>query len=135
MMVEEFCRWWVIMADDVIWIVTDETPAVILPDGSRSGQDRGNPYDDSDDVGRTPGRRGIPVSAEKLEQGVTEFVQVMGRVLQHVKQNTHQLAGMALDEIELAVEVNGEGQLSLLRIGGKAGAKGAMTLKFKAPQP
>ena len=39
---------------------------------------------------------------------------------------------MALEEVELMVEVNGEGQLSLLGTGGKAGAKGAMTLKFKA---
>jgi hypothetical protein len=39
---------------------------------------------------------------------------------------------MELDEIELSVEVNGEGQLSLLGTGGKAGAKGAMTLKVKA---
>ncbi len=121
------------MVGDVIWIVTDETPAVIHSDGSRSGQYSGNPYD-ADETGRSLVRRGIPVSAEKLEQGVTEFVQVLGRVLQHVKQNTHELAGMTLDEIELSVEVNGEGQLSLLGTGGKAGAKGAMTLKFKAPQ-
>jgi len=135
MMVEEFCRWWVSMADDVIWIVMDETPAVILPDGSRSGQDSGNPYDYPTEIVRTPGRRGTPVSAEKLEQGMAEFVQALGRVLQHIKQSTHQLAGMALDEIELSVEVNTEGQVSLLGTGGKAGAKGAMTLKFKAPTP
>jgi hypothetical protein len=122
------------MADDVIWIVTNETPGVLLPDGSRSGQDSGNPYDDVDEPARTPGRRGTPVSAKKLEQGMSEFVQVLGRVLQHVKQSTHELAGMTLDEIELSVEVNTEGQLSLLGTGGKAGAKGAMTLKFKAPQ-
>ncbi len=132
-MVEECCHGRVIMADDVIWIVTDETPAVILPDGSRSGRDSGNPYDD--DIVRTPGRRGITVSAEKLEQGMAEFVRVLGRVLEQAKQSTNQVGGMELDEVELAVEVNGEGQVSLLGTGGKAGAKGTMTLKFKAPKP
>jgi hypothetical protein len=38
---------------------------------------------------------------------------------------------MELDEIELSVEVNGEGQLSLLGSGSKLGGKGAITLKFK----
>ncbi len=123
------------MADDVIWIVTDETPAVILPDGSRIEQDMGNPYDYPNEIVPTSGRRGTRVPAEKLEQGMAEFVQVMGRVLQHVKQSTHQLAGMTLDEIELSVEVNTEGQVSLLGTGGKAGTKGAMTLKFKASKP
>lgn len=123
------------MANDVIWIVTDEPPAVILPDGSREGRDTGNPYDDPDEIVRTSGRRGVPVSAEKLEQGMAEFVQILGRVLQRVKQSTKEVGGMELDELELAVEVNGEGQLSLLGTGGKAGAKGTMTLKFKAHKP
>ena len=123
------------MTDDVIWIVTDETPTIILPDGSRSGQDSGNPYDDDDDIVRTPDRRGIPVSAKKLEQGMAEFVRVLGRVLRQAKQSTTEIGEMELDEVELAVEVNGEGQVSLLGTGGKAGAKGTMTLKFKAPKP
>ena len=120
------------MSDDVIWIVTDETPKMSLPNGARNGKNTGNPYDQLPELVQTHKRRGIPVSAATLEQGMAEFVQVMGRVLQHTKQTTSQLAGMELDEIELSVEVNGEGQLSLLGTGGKAGAKGAMTLKFKA---
>ena len=123
------------MANDVIWIVTDEPPAVIIHDDSRDGQDTGNPYDEPDRTIRTDQRRGTPVAAEKLEQGMMEFVQIMGRILQHTQQSTSKLAGMELDEIELLVEVNSEGQLSLLGMGGKAGAKGAMTLKFKALKP
>ena len=38
---------------------------------------------------------------------------------------------MELDEIELSVEVNCEGQLSLLGSGTKVGGSGAMTLHFK----
>ncbi len=38
---------------------------------------------------------------------------------------------MRLDEVELSVEINGEGQVSLFGVGGKAGGKGGMTFKFK----
>jgi hypothetical protein len=62
---------------------------------------------------------------------MTEFLQLMGRVFRRAKQSATELGGMELDEIELSVEVNGEGQLSLLGSGAKVGSKGAMTLKFK----
>ena len=41
---------------------------------------------------------------------------------------------IALDEIELSVEINGEGKISLLGNGAKAGGKGAIKLKFKRQQ-
>ena len=44
-------------------------------------------------------------------------------------------SGLELDEVELAVEVNGEGKVSILGTGGKAGGKGGITLKFKRVQP
>jgi hypothetical protein len=123
------------MADDVIWIVTDETPESEAKkvDGERDGSYTGNRYDtvDSQPV-RSQQQRRIPVSVDKLEQGMADFVGAVGRVLSQTKQSTADVMGMELEEIELMVEVNGEGQLSLLGSGGKAGAKGAMTLKFKA---
>ncbi len=118
------------MTEDVVWIVTDEPPQVVLPDGGRDGQGAGNPFDKPEVV--EPGNRyRIPVKAEKLEQGVTDFLQVMGRVMRQARRTAGDLGEMELDEVELAVEVNGEGQLSLLGSGGKVGGKGAMTLKFK----
>jgi hypothetical protein len=116
------------MADDVIWIVTDEPVQGGLPGGDREGAVRGNPFHSPTEPGQ-PNR--IAVRAEQLEQGVTAFLQVMGRVLRQAKQNAVELGEMELDEIELSVEVNGEGQLSLLGNGGKMGGKGAMKLKFK----
>jgi hypothetical protein len=114
------------MADDYIWIVTDAAP-----DGGRDGAISYNPY--TDDVPRTTtvNRAGIPVSAAKLEQGMADFLQTMGRVVQNAQQRATELGGMELDEIELSVEVNGEGQLSLLGSGTKVGGSGAMTLRFK----
>ena len=68
---------------------------------------------------------------EALEHSMTDLLQRIGRVLSHAKQRAGELAGMELDEIELSVEINGEGQVSLLGSGAKAGSKGTMTLKFK----
>ena len=114
------------MADDYIWIVTDTTPA-----GSRDGAVTRNPYTEDTSRTATVNRSGIPVSAAKLEQGIADFLQTMGRVIKNAQQRATELGGMELDEIELSVEVNGEGQLSLLGSGTKVGGSSAMTLRFK----
>lgn len=118
------------MTDDVIWVVTDSAPLVAVPSGSRDGHRR-NPFDDDEAQTESSSRQAVPVKVEKLEAGVTEFLQLVGRVFSRAKQAAGDLPGMELDEIELSVEVNGEGQLSLLGSGGKVGGKGAITLKFK----
>jgi hypothetical protein len=122
------------MQNDVIWIVTDETPVSKDVTGERDGRDTGNPYNDAEERFAAP-RRGFPVKAEQLEQEMKAFVQVMGRVLAQAKDRAQEVGGMTLEAIELSVEVNGEGQVSLLGMGGKVGGKGAMTLKFKAAKP
>jgi hypothetical protein len=120
------------MQNDVIWIVTDETPMAKGSIGGRTGEDTGNPYDQPEDPSPAQSRRGFPVPVGQLEQQMKEFVEAMGRVLAQAKTSAKEVGGMALDEIELSVEVNGEGQVSLFGMGGKAGGKGSMTLKFKA---
>jgi hypothetical protein len=125
------------MTDDVIWIVTEVEPG-ISDSGSDSGTSRDggrtrNPY--LEQPSRSGGVQRVPLNAAKLEQGMTEFLGVVGRVFRHAQVRTAELAGMELDEIELSVEINGEGQLSLLGSGGKVGGKGAMTLKFKMAAP
>lgn len=114
------------MSEEFIWIVTDE----VASEGARDGNVRRNPYDRPEAL-PLPSRRGVPVRAEQLEQGMTDFLHVLGRVFRQAQQQTGELAGMELDEVELSVEINGEGQVSLLGTGGKMGGKGAMTLKFK----
>jgi hypothetical protein len=114
------------MAEEFIWIITNETPQ----EGAREGNMRRNPYDPPT-TSPLPTRRGVPVRAEQLEQGMTDFLQVLGQVFRHAQQRTGELAGMELDEVELAIEINGEGQVSLLGMGAKMAGKGAMTLKFK----
>lgn len=125
------------MSEDVIWIVTSKTPAPVTRDGARSGQDKGNPFDEDEPVDDWDewGKQRVPVKAEKLQAEMASFLLVIGQVFNHAEQQAMQSADgsskMQLDEIELSVEVNGEGQVSLLGTGGKVGGKGAITLRFK----
>ena len=126
------------MADEYIWVVTDAVPTVSETDDKAEGPvrgDRGGPISKNpfakDDLKPLPNRPGIPVSVEKLEQGVEDFLGTMGRVLKKAQAKAGEIGGMELDEIQLSVEVNGEGQLSLLGSGTKVGGSGALTLTFK----
>ena len=114
------------MADDYIYVITDTAPI-----GGRDGNHPRNPYGEIPPVPSPASRPGIPVSAEKLEQGMADFLQTMGRVIKHAQARATELGSMELDEIELSVEVSGEGQLSLLGSGTKVGGSSAMTLRFK----
>jgi hypothetical protein len=53
---------------------------------------------------------------------------VVGDLFEQAEQKPN---GMVLDEVELSVEINAEGQVSIMGSGGKLGSKGAITLKFK----
>lgn len=114
------------MSDDVIWVVTEEERKA--PFGTQSYEGSSNPF-------REPGfarvqRQSVPTTL--LEQNMGEFLQRMGRVLTQAKQSASTLAGMTLDEIELSVEINGEGKVSLMGNGASLSTQGAITLRFKA---
>jgi hypothetical protein len=47
------------------------------------------------------------------------------------RSQSQSLDEIVLNEIELAVEINGEGEISILGNGTKFGAKGAIKMKFK----
>ncbi len=69
------------------------------------------------------------VQVAKLKQEMKSFMQAMREMLDEAEDTNSKIQ---LDEVELSVEINGEGQISLFGIGGgKAGGKGAMTFKFK----
>jgi hypothetical protein len=118
----------IFMKDDVIWIVTDRLESSTDTRGERA---TGNIYEDEEPNVETGKQIWFPVEPEKLTQGMTKFLKVIGGVFREATHNAGDLGGMELDEIELMVEVNGEGQLGLLGNGGRAGGKGAITLKFK----
>ncbi|MCV3215277.1 hypothetical protein OGM63_17465 [Plectonema radiosum NIES-515] len=125
-----------------IWIITEETAETLstttetLTDsttrssGARSSGDRGGllgaQTTEEIVVSRNTRRK---VEVTKLKEEMKGFLQAMREMLDEADQPDSKLQ---LDEVQLSVEVNGEGQISLLGIGGgKAGGKGAMTFKFK----
>jgi hypothetical protein len=68
------------------------------------------------------------VSPETLQANLTRFLRAMEKSLSDAPV---QLAAYRLDEIEVAVEVSAEGEVSLLGNGGKVGGKGTLTLRLK----
>lgn len=117
-----------------IWIITEETEAATTHEtvtrGARSSRDIGGRLGaeiiETTEVVITK-RKALEVG--KLKQEMQGFLQAMREMLSEADQLDSKIQ---LDEIELSVEINGEGQISLFGIGGgKAGGKGAMTLKFK----
>ena len=75
--------------------------------------------------------RHFEVQMDVLEAQMTRLLKQVGTVLGNASQSAGEVAGMELDEVEISVEINGQGEVSLMGIGGQAGATGAMTLKFK----
>lgn len=143
-----------------IWIITEETSSIIAQEDNQVSSDIGGRIgasvptqednrgirNGSRDIGGIIGgdtkeiiikrdKEGIAivkrkaVQVAKLKQEMKSFMQAMREMLDETEEPNSK---MQLDEVELSVEINGEGQISLLGIGGgKAGGKGAMTFKFK----
>jgi hypothetical protein len=72
------------------------------------------------------------VEVDILEIEMSHLIDVVKRLLTRAEKQTRN--EIALDEIELSVEVNGKGQISILGNGVQAGSKGAIKLKFKRQQ-
>ncbi|MGK7874665.1 MAG: hypothetical protein AB4426_15580 [Xenococcaceae cyanobacterium] len=106
-----------------IWIITEETPSGARDGGGDTGGLLGSEEESTE---RDRGAVRIPV--EKLKQEMRDFLRVVGYIFSSAEQ---QQSDLELDELNLSVEINGEGRINLLGIGGKAGSKGAIQLKFK----
>lgn len=122
-----------ITTPDKIWIITEATEAATRESTTTTGARN------SDDLGGMLGaeirqttevviteRKAVEV--DKLKREMKGFLQAMREMLDEAEPPDSK---MQLDEVELSVEINGEGQVSLFGVGGKAGGKGAMTFKFK----
>jgi hypothetical protein len=117
-----------------IWIITEESEATTTHEtvttGARNSRDIGGrlgaEITETKEVVIT---RRKAVEVGKLKQEMQGFLQAMREMLDEADKPDSK---MQLDEIELSVEINGEGQISLFGMGGgKAGGKGAMTFRFK----
>jgi len=110
------------MPDDYIVIVTDEMDEP-PPDAGQKGW--------GDEVRQRLSRlKEVKLPISQLEQNMTQFLRLIGRLFKQVDQEIGSESGMKLDEVELSVEISGEGEVKLVA-GGKAAGKGAIKLKFK----
>ena len=122
-----------ITTPDKIWIITEATEAATRESttttGARNSGDLGGMLGaeirQTTEVVITE-RKAVEVG--KLKREMKGFLQAMREMLDEAEPPDSK---MQLDEVELSVEINGEGQISLFGVGGKAGGKGAMTFKFK----
>ncbi|MGL5058942.1 MAG: Pepco domain-containing protein [Microcoleus sp.] len=93
------------MSEETIWIVTDDIAQ--NSDNKRSYRD-------------IPQERGVRISVNELEQKMSRFLQSVGRIFRQAEQKATHLSGVQLDEIEMSVEISGEGEIKLMGTGGKA---------------
>ncbi|MBW4581639.1 MAG: hypothetical protein KME42_18875 [Tildeniella nuda ZEHNDER 1965/U140] len=110
------------MTKDYIWIVTDDAVPTST-EGERGGW--------GDQLRQKVLKyKEVKLPIADLEQKMNEFLQLVGRLFKQVDDQIGSQSSMQLDEVELLVEIGGEGEIKLVA-GGKATGKGAITLKFK----
>lgn len=81
-----------------------------------------------DDINK---RKRVPIDALALKAQMDGLLKVLEDVFDHADQQTT----LTLQEVELSVEINAEGQISLVGNGGKVGNTGGLTLKFIRSNP
>lgn len=110
-----------------IWIITEETSSSEEVRGGKEASDDGATYREYTVRTESDKKRTL-VKAEDLKQQMAEFLNLIEDIFETAEKPK---AKIRLDEIQLSVEINGQGQIGLLGIGGKVGGKGAINLKFK----
>lgn len=124
---------WGMEEESILFFVEPPPPSTENPRGARDGQDTGGSFGapKRELVAQLQGRVSLPVA--QLRQQVSQLVTVVAEVFDRAEQQVgveKPDRQLQLEEIELTVEVNGEGQLGILGSGGKAGGKGGIKLKF-----
>lgn len=114
-----------------------EPTVAVKVEGARDGKDVGGSFREPtrELVGQLQGRVAVPVA--QLREQVGQMVGMVAAVFDQADRQVAPPAGLPtpdrrlqLEEIELTVEVNAEGQLGILGNGGKLGGKGGIKLKF-----
>ncbi|MBI4784163.1 MAG: hypothetical protein HY785_23025 [Oscillatoriophycideae cyanobacterium NC_groundwater_1537_Pr4_S-0.65um_50_18] len=134
------------MADDsAVWIMTEvetstETTETEVQRGGRGSDDTGGGYGQRlRERITTLVRKPVAVPKEVLKRQMNGLLQVVTELfnqnLTDDQANPANPPGMVLDEVELSIEVNAEGQISIVGNSAKTGQKGAITLKFKRISP
>ena len=117
------------MAEETIWIITAENTPVTNEDVRGEGSSS-NPWNSPTNVIKKTAQLSR-VSVHKLETELSKFLQIMGGLFNRAQEQADQHTGLKLEEIELSVEITGEGEIKLLGTGITTGTTGGIKLKFK----
>ena len=124
------------MKKESIWVIVEaeeEVEEEIVPEGRRSGRSIERAPRIPRQVFETnrvvAKRKRISMKAEVLETQMQEMISIIDGLFNQATTQT----GLNLNEVTLSVEIDAEGQLSLLGNGGKMGSKGGIVLKFTRP--
>ncbi|AFY39354.1 hypothetical protein Lepto7376_3117 [[Leptolyngbya] sp. PCC 7376] len=116
------------MNNDKIYIVT-ETPES-SPTGGRNDRTASNPFDDEPEtkpiqVGNKKLKR-VPIDAKLLKAQMSGMIATLETLFEEAEHKK----GLSLSEVQLSVEINGEGEVSILGSGATLGNTGAITMTF-----
>jgi hypothetical protein len=107
----------------------DRDVLIILTDEDFELDDEGKGW--GDPIKAVVGRlRPVKLDPEIIKEQMAKFVRTVGWVFQQANAEVPPELGLALEEVELSVKINGKGQVQLIA-GGEAGAEAGITLKFK----
>ena len=114
-----------------LYIIAEDIVETTVVTGEREAtRDVGGGYGEpQQEVIKKLVRKRVPLDAKALKIQMDGLLSVVGDLFNHADQQT----GMKLTEVELSVEINGEGQVSIIGMGGTIGNTGAITLKFTRP--
>lgn len=117
-----------------LWFVveTEEVEETKQVKGVRGGDDVGGGFGEAqlvEQVKTLAKRKRVSLDAQALKAQISSMLAIMDEVFSEASTRT----GLQLDEVELSVEINAEGQISIVGNGGKLGNSGGMTLKFTRP--
>lgn len=121
--------------ENILWVVaeTEVTTEKFEIDGRRSGEDVSGGFGSTKKAFEAAQtiikRKRVSLDAKALKTQMENMLSVVDSLFEQANVQT----SLQLKEIELSVEVNAEGQLSLVGNGGKLGNQGGITLKFIRP--
>ncbi|MEO0406665.1 MAG: hypothetical protein AAF289_04870 [Cyanobacteria bacterium P01_A01_bin.135] len=117
-----------------LYVITTDLETIVTerdtPRGSRSGEDIGGGFGPTaaEQITKLVRKR-VPLDAAALKTQMNGLINVVGDIFAQADAQT----GMQLSEVELSVEINGEGKVSIVGNGGKIANTGGITLKFTRP--
>jgi hypothetical protein len=116
--------------EETLWIVveTEVVEETVEVEGRRSSGDIGGGYRQPRiyETETKVKRDRLPIPAAQVKAQMKSMVAIINDLFDDASTQT----GLQLDEVELAVEINAEGKVSLIGTGGSMSSKGGLKLKF-----